>query len=552
MPNFGHVLIPQLSVRPLVIVERHEGGFGNVQIVQSDDGVKTALKTLKLDPSIDRSALAAEAMKLAGLPSHPNVIQIIGFDSYDDGSSFIIMPAMNGNLRSLVRRGPVTTETAARVIGQVAFGLTHLHERRVLHLDLKPENILVAEDNRYVIADFGLSTFLRSPSDQRAHPEYVTSPLAGTIAYMSPEHFVTKRLSSKTDVFSLGVIFFELLTGRHPFGPMAGARSSPPTPVEFRDITWRIINETPSFRDSECGRIPSALRALCAACLDKNAANRPSAFEITEALGQKQQFMPGVETDIGSDVNRANTLWQLGRREEAVKLINECAAKNPFYLPGVVSSAEFAFAQGNAKLAAEITDKAVVMAVGTSPPPPGLCTLLVNLSFYYLKIDPEQAIRHARQSLQLDSDDWQALGNIAEGYRLLARHENDAHNKQDRLNQALSAVLEARRGAPADLNLLLTHGHVLVDMKDLQAVRTFISKTRWPRSVTSPGHGVNPHVGYLLIRIYITLGEFEESEKLLAPMRINNQLKPLVDLVEEEMAQRKREPLRAPPKCKNF
>jgi serine/threonine protein kinase len=253
--SVGQILIPELSTQPLRVVARHEGGFGHVLIVQSDHGAKWALKNLKAGLAIDRSVLAGEASKLATLPPHANVISIVGFVLHKE-ERFIIFPAMNGNLRNLIGDQPLSIIAAIAVLEQVAQGLAHIHQYGLLHLDLKPENILVSENNCCVISDFGLAAFLPSLADLRALPEHVTSTLVGTVAYMSPEHFSTGRLTPRTDVFSLGIILFELLTGRHPFKAFS-----------FSETAWRIMSEVPSFGPLERARIPSPLQTVCLACL---------------------------------------------------------------------------------------------------------------------------------------------------------------------------------------------------------------------------------------------------------------------------------------------
>jgi serine/threonine protein kinase len=523
MTKASQILIPYLSMRPLRVVARHEGGFGHILIVQGDDGEKHALKTLKADLGIDRSALAAEASILVDLPPHTNVIQIEGIVCYE-GEPCIVLPAMHGNLRDLLRQHPFSPDAAVGVLNHVASGLAHLHGRAgILHLDLMPENILVAGDNRYVISDFGLSAFLPSPQDLRARPELVTSNVVGTVAYMSPEHFITKRLTPKTDVFSFGIIFFELLAGRHPFEALT-----------LQDIASRILNEIPSFSAPERARIPSSLRAMCLACLEKNAANRPSATDIIETLGTTQQYAPKEQTGIGDIahlVNRANTLTQLGRAEEAQRLLDQGLAENPWYLPAVTSRAEIEYAKGNVQQAAEMAETATTIALWISPPPPGLGTLLVDLASYYLSLDPEQAIRYARLAVKLDPEDWQALGNLAEGCRVFGQ----ARNKQDLLDEGLAAVQEALSKAPRDLKLLITYGGILLAKKDLQTLCPFVI-----RLVNEFG-GDDVLLRLLLIRTFIATGQLRDAEAWLAPMRAYPPLQPIVEMAEQEMSKRRQD-----------
>ena len=381
----------------------------------------------------------------------------------------------------------------------------------------------MAGDKRYVISDFGLSAFLPSPQDLRALPELVMSNIVGTVAYMSPEHFTTRRLTPKTDVFSLGIIFFELLAGRHPFEALT-----------LRDIASRILNEVPSFSARELARIPRLLSAVCLACLEKNAANRPSASEIIKMLGSKQPSAPRERTsidDLAHLVNRANTLMQLRRAEEAQQLLDQGLAENPWYLPAVSSRAQLEYAKGNVQQAAEMAEAATTIAQWISPPPPGLGTLLVNLACYYLSIDPDQAIQYARLAVKPDPNDWQALGNLAEGCRVFGQ----ARNKQDLLDEGLTAVQEALSKEPRDLKLLITYGGILLAKNDLETLYPFVI-----RLVNEFG-GDDVFLRFLLIRTFIATGQLDDAERWLAPMRAYAPLQPIVEAAEQAMGKRRRD-----------
>ena len=273
-------------------------------------------------------------------------------------------------------------------------------------------------------------------------------------------------------------------------------------------------------------------------CLAKNPANRPSAADLIATLPLQRQFVPREETVMGTNVNRANTLAELGRTEEAEAILKQCLAENPLYLPALIAAAEIAGMNKNFKGAAEMAEKAAAVASWSSAPPPELKTLYVNLSFYYLMIDPEQTIRYAREALKLDSGDWQAQGNLAEGCRLLAR--KSPLRKKSLLDEALAAILEALRAAPDQLNLILSHGQILVAKGDIEALRLFLKTTRFPPSAETQ-HGVNPNVGSLIVSIYIALGQFDKAEELLRPAREHPELKVLVQIAEQEMALRRRE-----------
>lgn len=130
--------------------------------------------------------------------------------------------------------------------------MTNIHnEAKILHLDLKPENILIDEDNNYLLSDFGISKVLPDPKHDSVHSQLFLSGLSGTITYMSPEHFVSQEVTDKSNVFALGVILYELLTGKHPF--LSNDLDETVKNVLLKQVTFSLL---------ESIKLPKALKQI--------------------------------------------------------------------------------------------------------------------------------------------------------------------------------------------------------------------------------------------------------------------------------------------------
>jgi len=186
-------------------------------------GYDVAIKVLSPKLATDRSSVerlrreAGLAMRL----DHPNVCRILRLGESEDGLIYLVMPFLKGELLSdrEVKGGPMNLAAGINVLRQVCAGLHHAHEVQIVHRDLKPENImLVAEDNgreRAVVMDFGLA------KERRADPAIAkltaTGIILGTPEFMSPEQIRGKPLDARSDIYALGIVAFEMFTGKLPF-----------------------------------------------------------------------------------------------------------------------------------------------------------------------------------------------------------------------------------------------------------------------------------------------------------------------------------------------
>ncbi len=154
---------------------------------------------------------------------HPGVVGILDAGELPDGKAYLVMQFIDGvTLRSQVQPEGMPLARAADIIKQIARALSAAHERGIFHRDLKPENIMLQSfgrgEEQVKIIDFGIAKL----KDSLVAPSTVTGATAGTVAYMAPEQLSGKTISAATDIFALGAIAYEIVTGRKPFNPETG------------------------------------------------------------------------------------------------------------------------------------------------------------------------------------------------------------------------------------------------------------------------------------------------------------------------------------------
>lgn len=203
--------------------------------------------------------------------AHRNVVRIFGADRWND-TPFLVLELLEGApLSALIRRGPLPWESAARILIQIAGGIAHAHERGVIHRDLKPGNVLMLPDETAKIIDFGLAHLTPDPEPEGAG----ALPRAGTPSYMAPEQWLGLAQDARTDTWALGVVLFEMLTGRRPH---EGA--------ELEDLKAQVTSAAPapSARALRVG-LPDAAEEILARALQKDPARRfQTAHEMQCAL----------------------------------------------------------------------------------------------------------------------------------------------------------------------------------------------------------------------------------------------------------------------------
>src|SRR5213079_897710 len=211
-----------------------EGGMGEVYLAQDTKlDRKVALKTLPADVAAhpDRMKRFVQEAKAASALNHPNIITIHAIDETDSGH-FIATEFIDGEtLRERLRNAPMKLAEVLDVAAQIASALSAAHAAGIVHRDIKPENVMLRRDGIVKILDFGLAKLTeRLPLDS-VDAEAATKGLVqtepgvvmGTVAYMSPEQARGLAVDARTDIFSLGIVLYEMVAGCLPF---AGSTSS--------------------------------------------------------------------------------------------------------------------------------------------------------------------------------------------------------------------------------------------------------------------------------------------------------------------------------------
>ncbi len=237
-----------------------EGGMGVVY--KAEDTRLKRTVAIKIPPpqalatAVDKQRFFHEAQVAACL-DHPNICTIYEIDEWD-GRPYISMAFCEGvDLKKIVDEGPLSIDRALDIAVQIAEGLQAAHEKGVVHRDIKTVNIMVSDRGHAKILDFGLAKLLRagaSPSDRA---------ISGTACYMSPEQTRGKEVDQRTDIWSFGVVLFEMLAGRLPFRG------------DYEDsVIYAIVNEEPGHVSAIRSGVPAELERIVAKCLAKSPAHR--------------------------------------------------------------------------------------------------------------------------------------------------------------------------------------------------------------------------------------------------------------------------------------
>ena len=290
------------------------GGMGEVWSARDGELDRpVALKFLRArsasesDPSrIVREAQAASAL------NHPNIVTIYGVVRCEEIAA-IVMELVEGSSLATLRNAPRPIDEVLAIGAQIAQALKAAHANHIVHGDIKPENIVQRHDGLIKVLDFGLAHRVAADGIPATH-----RPGFGTMRYMSPEQARSESLTAATDVFSFGLVMYELAAGRHPFAEQSAA-----------EAMVSNIHRTPPAPSSLDRRIPAALNALILAMLAKDAWQRPSAAQVVERLdvikrgrarAGRRLWLAGAVAACLFTVSLA--WWLAGRRGSAPQFAN--------------------------------------------------------------------------------------------------------------------------------------------------------------------------------------------------------------------------------------
>jgi eukaryotic-like serine/threonine-protein kinase len=292
---------------------RSELGRGGMGVVYGAEDLtlrrEVALKVLPASVLSDperRRRLLREA-RAASVAIHPNIAAVYEVGEAD-GHVYIAMERVEGRtLRALLEGGRLPVTEALRIGREIARGLARAHLAGVVHRDIKPENVMIGEDGQVKILDFGLAK--RAPRDD-ADParaptasdlETAEGRILGTPSYMSPEQARGERVGARSDVFSLGVVLYEMASGVRPFSgstpmrvliaidrdePAPASTHAPEVPRVVDRILARCLEKLPEARYGDCLALAADLDAASAAIADRRRAWRPpSGLVLAAALG---------------------------------------------------------------------------------------------------------------------------------------------------------------------------------------------------------------------------------------------------------------------------
>ncbi len=276
-----------------------EGGMGVVYRAEDTKlGRTVALKFLP--PDLTRSPEANERFtqeaRAASALDHPNICNVHDIDRTDDGRLFISMACYDGETVKLrIRRGQLPFDEALDIAIQVTEGLSKAHDRGIVHRDIKPANLFLTHDGHVKILDFGLAKLAGQSGVTKA------GSTVGTVSYMSPEQAKGRGVDHRTDIWSLGVVIFNMITGRLPFRGDS-----------HEAVLYNIRHETPPPMTTEREDVPPLLEAIVRKCLEKDTAKRYQS--AAEAGAELRLLKRALESGTAHALSAPTTVLHRSRR----------------------------------------------------------------------------------------------------------------------------------------------------------------------------------------------------------------------------------------------
>ncbi len=317
----GSFLGPYEIVAPLGV-----GGMG--EVYRSRDsrlGRDVALKVITNEFAHDSERIQRfeQEARASGTLSHSNVCAVYDVGRHE-GSPFVVMELLEGEtLRAIVQRGAIPLRTAMGYMAQAAGGLAAAHDKLIVHRDLKPENLFVKKDGQVKVLDFGLAkltgTTTAAAGDESVTPTVTGSGvILGTTAYMAPEQIRGEPVDARADVFALGVVLYELLAGRRPFGGSTPA-----------DVMSAILQHDPAPLATLRPDIPAQLAWLVRRCLAKDPDRRVQTSR--DVRNELEELLREMELGTAGDSPAGNKTLQPVERQFLLTAahVRQVSVRNP-------------------------------------------------------------------------------------------------------------------------------------------------------------------------------------------------------------------------------
>jgi serine/threonine protein kinase len=295
----GTRLAERYVIRKLV----GNGGMSQVYLAEHDSiARRVAIKILHRELLEKPAVLArfAHEARAASTVQHENVVEVTDFGQTEDGRPFMVMEYLDGEDlgETLIREAPFTWERARPILLQILAALQAAHDQGVIHRDIKPENVFrisrMGSDDYVKVLDFGIAKVVaRQPADaRRGPPKTLAGQVLGTPAYMSPEQAVGDTVDARADLYAVGVIAYQMLTGRTPF---EGDRADV--------MRAQVYERVPAMAEVEPGiEVGAKVEAVVRKALAKTPEQRyASAFEFADALFEdidleSSTLLPGLRS----------------------------------------------------------------------------------------------------------------------------------------------------------------------------------------------------------------------------------------------------------------
>ncbi len=302
------------------------GGMGEVyrgrdERLSREVAIKVLPSQFSADP--DRLRRFEQEARATGMLNHPNILAVYDIGT-EDGTVYVVSELLSGEtLRERLGGTPIPVRKAIEYSLQIAHGLAAAHDKGIVHRDLKPENIYVTKDGRVKILDFGLAKFTDQPISTEEHSKMATLDpgtrpgiVLGTVGYMSPEQIRNRPTDHRSDIFSLGLILYEMLTGQRAFRRDSTA-----------DTMSAILKEDPRDISDLNPTIPPSLERVVRHCLEKNPEER---FQSARDLAFDLEMISGVSgtSPVPTKVSQSHPLL----RTLLVALISFAALSAAFYV----------------------------------------------------------------------------------------------------------------------------------------------------------------------------------------------------------------------------